>query len=72
MISGKAIKVVIGLASLAGLVASYLGDWAKEKQEEEMLNQKFDEMFDERLAQIREANNEQIQEANFEEIKENE
>lgn len=64
MISGKAIKAVIGLASLAGLAASYLGDWAKEKQDEEMLNQKFNEMFDERLAQI--------QEANFEEIKENE
>lgn len=61
MISGKAIKAVIGLASLAGLAASYLGDWAKEKQDEEMLNQKFNEMFDERLAQI--------QEANFEEIK---
>lgn len=64
MISGKAIKAVIGLASLAGLAASYLGDWAKEKQDEEMLNQKFNEMFDERLAQI--------QEANFEEIEENE
>ena len=71
MISGKAIKAVIGLASIAGLLASCVGDWAKEKQEDEKFNQKFDEKFNERFAQIQE-NNEQIQEANFEEIKENE
>lgn len=64
MISGKAIKAIIGLASLAGLAASYVGDWAKEKQEDEKFNKKFDEKFNERIAQI--------QEANFEEIEENE
>ena len=39
MISGKAIKAVIGVASLVGFVASFIGDWAKEKQEDEKFNQ---------------------------------
>lgn len=69
MISGKAIKAVIGVASLVGFVASFIGDWAKEKQEDEKFNQKFDDMFNERIAEIKEANTEEIQEANFEEIK---
>ena len=69
MISGKAIKAVIGVASLVGFVASFIGDWAKEKQEDEKFNQKFDDMFNERIAEIKEANAEEIQEANFEEIK---
>ena len=60
MISGKAIKAVIGVASLVGFVASFIGDWAKEKQEDEKFNQKFDDMFNERIAEIKEANFEEI------------
>ena len=61
MISGKMIKAIIGLTSIAGLAASYIGDWAKEKQEEEKFNQKFDERFNEKIAAL---------EGNFEEIEE--
>lgn len=62
MIGGKGLKIILGFASIAGVAASFIGDWAREKQEEEKFNEKFDERFDAKLAEIREANFEEIEE----------
>jgi hypothetical protein len=53
---GLSFKTILGLASVIGMGATLLGDWAKEKQEEEKFNEKFDERFDARFAEIQEAN----------------
>lgn len=62
MIGGNGLKVVLGLASIAGTAATFISDWAKEKQEEEKFNKKFDERFDAKIAEIQEANFEEIEE----------
>lgn len=62
MIGGKGLKAVLALASLAGMAATFIGDWAREKQEEEKFNEKFDERFDAKIAEIQEANFEEIEE----------
>lgn len=62
MIGGKGLKIVLGLASIVGMGATLLSDWAKEKQEEEKFNEKFDERFNEKIAEIQEANFEEVEE----------
>ncbi len=48
--NGKLVNIIGGLATVAGLIATVVGNWASERQMETMVNEAVDERFKKILA----------------------